>query len=163
MLYPPPEKAMNLNFIDTLRSRYDYPIGFSDHTLGFDATLLALGKGIRALEKHFTLDRNQEGLDHRNSFDPDQFGELVKKVRLCEKMLGDRERSITPREKSEKVYARRSIYAKRDLKKGERISKETVDFLRPNTGLGAEEFNRLKNRVLNTDVSKGTPLKSSMF
>ncbi len=163
MLYPPPDRALNINFIDTLRSRYNYPIGLSDHTLGFDATLLALGKGIRALEKHFTLDRNQEGLDHRNSFDPDQFGELVKKVRLCEKMLGNRERTITPREKLERVYARRGIYAKRDLNKGERISKEMVDFLRPNTGFGAEEFNRLKNRVLNTDVSKGTPLKGSMF
>lgn len=162
MLYPAPPFSINLNFIDTLKERYNLPVGLSDHTLGIDASLLAVGKGIKAIEKHFTLNKNQQGSDHRNSLDPDEFALLVKKVRLYEKMLGKSERVISERESKERIYARRGIYAKKNLKKGERLTPEKVDLLRPNISVGAEKIKDLMNKILITDVRKGAPIEYSM-
>jgi sialic acid synthase SpsE len=163
MRYPPPDGALHLNFIDTLKGRFDHPVGFSDHTTGLEAATLALAKGARVIEKHFTLDREQEGADHRNSMDPDGFREMVSLIRRCENMLGDAARPLSEEESRERIFARRGIYAARDLKRGESVELSNVDFLRPNIGIGAEQFDRLKNCELKADVKKGTPLTWSLF
>ncbi len=163
MLYPPGHHLLHLNFIDTLKLRYSYPVGFSDHTTGMDAALVAVGKGIRALEKHFTLNKHQEGHDHQNSLEPDELHQLVERVRRCESMLGRAERPIYSNEARERVYARRGIYAGEDLKRGEKITIDRLHFLRPNTAIGAEEVDRVLGRVLSRDVASGTPLDYTMF
>jgi sialic acid synthase SpsE len=163
MLYPPPDDAMHLNFIDTLRNRFDHPIGFSDHSLDGEAACMALAKGARVVEKHFTLDRNQEGADHAHAMDPSALKSFVSRIRRCERMLGSLERPVSGSEARERVFARRGIYAARDLRGGVPLNQESVCFLRPNIGIGAEEFDGLKNRRLNTDVTKGTPLSWNMF
>jgi len=163
MLYPVPPSALNLSFIDTLAKRFGLPVGFSDHSAGTEAAVVALGKGIRAVEKHFTLDKSQSGADHANSLDPGEFARLVDLIRRCEKMLGPPERVITEREAKERVYARRGIYAARNLKKGERIAIERLAFLRPNIGTGAEEVRDLEGKLLVRDVREGEPIEPSMF
>ena len=163
MRYPPPDAELHLNFIDSLKGRFGHPVGFSDHTMHVEAAALAVAKGARAIEKHFTLNREQTGADHRNSLDPVTFGEMVSLIRRCESMLGDTARPLSEEESRERVFARRSIYAARDLARGESVDLGTVDFLRPNIGIGSEQFDRLKNRKLTTDVKKGTPLTWSMF
>jgi len=163
MLYPPPDDALHLHFIDTLKKRYNLPVGFSDHTQGIDAPLISVGKGIRALEKHFTLDTHQEGFDHKNSLDPNMFSTLVKKVRSGEAMLGNNKKVITEKEAKERVYARRGVYAGKTLQRGERITLEKVRFLRPNSYIDAEKISELLGRVLTTDVAEGTALEYSMF
>ncbi len=163
MLYPPPDEGLHLNFIDTLKERFKHPIGFSDHTLDSDAATIAAGKGVSAIEKHFTLDCTQDGADHRNSLDPEGFRKMAERIRRCEIMLGSPERPIGEIEARERVFARRGVYTKENLKRGERVSPRLVSYLRPKLGIGAEEFGSLKNRRLNTDVSKGTPLEQGMF
>ena len=163
MLYPAPPPSLNLNFIGTLSERFGLPVGFSDHSSGIDAALAAVAKGAKAIEKHITLDTNQEGADHRNSLDPRELAELVKKVRLLEEMLGPAERVITEREAKERVYARRGIYAARNLKRGERLSLDSLAFLRPNIHLGAEKLPLVMGKVLLTDAAKGTAISEGMF
>lgn len=156
MLYPPPPSTLNLRFIHRLKQRYNLPVGFSDHSLGIDASILSVGLGINALERHLTLNKQQEGSDHRNSIDPDEFSDLVKRIRLCEKILGKAKKVVSEREKRERIYARRGIYAKRDIKKGERLSLENVTFLRPKIFFGAERFNEFQGMIAVKDIPKGT-------
>jgi sialic acid synthase SpsE len=163
MLYPPPDEAMHLRFIDTLRDRFDHPIGFSDHSLDGEAACMALAKGVRVIEKHFTLDRNQEGSDHALALDPPGLKRFVLRLRRCEVLLGSRDRPVSGPEARERVFARRGIYAARDLHAGDILNRENICFLRPNIGIGAEDFDGLKNRGLTTDVTKGTPLSRDMF
>ena len=162
MLYPAPYSSLNLNFLETLSQRYNLPVGFSDHSSGIDAVLLSIGKGARTIEKHFTLNKNQEGTDHKNSLSPEELSLLVKKIRLCEEMLGTRQRVISEKENRERTYARRGIYAKKNLKKGDRLTLESLSFLRPNISIGAERVTDLLGKIVIKDVLKGMPIDFSM-
>jgi N,N'-diacetyllegionaminate synthase len=155
MLYPAPPDQLNLNFIQTLKERYGLPVGFSDHSLGINASLYAVGMGVNAIEKHFTLDKKQKGADHQNSLEPDEFSELVRMVREGETMLGTSQRAISAREHSERLFARRSVYAKVNLKRGERLAMDKVSILRPNIAVGAEQIEDIIGRVLECDVDAG--------
>jgi N,N'-diacetyllegionaminate synthase len=159
MLYPAPPDQLNLNFVQTLKKRYGLPVGFSDHSLGINASLYAVGMGVKAIEKHFTLDKKQKGADHGNSLEPDEFSELVRKVRECEKMLGTAQRAISDREHSERVFARRSVYAKVKLKRGEKLTMDKVAILRPNIAVGAEKIDEIIGRVLVCDVDAGDAIE----
>ncbi len=163
MLYPPPDSLLNLNFIDTLKARHKIPVGFSDHTIGSEASLVCLGKGISAIEKHFTLDRAQEGLDHKNSLDPVQFKQFVEKIRTGEKMAGSAKKELSVMEARERVFARRGIYAATNIGCGEKFTLKKLRFLRPNTGIGAEEIDRLLDMRAAVDIKKETALDSSMI
>ena len=163
MLYPAPLSSLNLNFISTLSERYGLPIGFSDHSPGIDASLLAIGKGARAIEKHFTLDKDQKGSDHKNSLSPVEFKELVDKIRIYEKMAGKNERVVSDREYNERIYARRGIYAAKNLEKGEILTEDKLMFLRPNIIIGVEKLEDLLNKKMVVDVKKGTPIDFPMF
>jgi N,N'-diacetyllegionaminate synthase len=163
MLYPAPSDQLNLSFIQTLKDRYGLPVGFSDHSLGIDASLVAVGKGVNAIEKHFTLNKKQKGADHQTSLEPDEFSELVNKVREGEKILGTSERVISEREHSERLFARRGIYAKVKLRKGEKLTLDKVDILRPNISVGAENIEEIIGKVLACDVDAGAAIEYKML
>ncbi|UCB44843.1 MAG: N-acetylneuraminate synthase family protein [Spirochaetota bacterium] len=159
MLYPAPAEHLNLNFIETLKDRYSLPVGFSDHSLGIDASLIAVGKGVKAIEKHFTLDKRETGADHHISLEPDEFSDFIDNVREAEKMLGTSQRYISERENNERIFARRSIYSKVKLKKGERLTVDKIDFLRPNIAVGAEQIDEIINSILTDDVDAGAAIE----
>jgi len=163
MLYPPPDNLLNLRFIDMLKRRYDLPVGFSDHTAGTDAAIVCVGKGIAAIEKHFTLDSTQEGADHRNSLDPAEFKIYADRIRTGEKMCGDEKRDVSALEARERIFARRGVYAAKDILRGEKLSLEKLRFLRPNISIGAEEIDSLLNRRAAVEIKKGAALDTSMF
>ncbi len=163
MRYPAPLGELNLGFIDTLMKRYGAPVGFSDHSLGIEAAPVAIGKGVRALEKHFTLDKKQKGADHRNSLDPVEFEELVRCVRKAESMLGPSHRVIGPQEKKERCYARRGIYSGDVLLEGETLSIKKVAFLRPNISVGAEDIDEFLGKTVRRPVSPHVPLDQNCF
>lgn len=163
MLYPPPDDALHLGFLTVLRDHFNLPVGFSDHTTGLEAAAAAVARGAAALEKHFTLDRGQPGGDHALSLDPRGFRRLVERVRRVERMLGPPGRGITPREEAERVYARRGLYAARDLAPGTRLAEEDLSALRPNVGLGVERLGEVLGRVLAVDLPAGEPLQESFL
>ncbi len=162
MLYPAPLNSLNLNYISTLSERYGLPVGFSDHSPGIDASLLAVGKGVRAIEKHFTLNKDQEGSDHKNSLSPVEFKELVENIRIYEKIAGKNERIVSDREFNERTFARRGIYAAKNLERGEILTEDKLVFLRPNVTIGVEKLEDLLNKELVVDVKKGTPIDFPM-
>ncbi len=162
MLYPAPLADLNLNNICTLSERYGPLVGFSDHSTGIDASLSAIGKGVKAIEKHFTLNKKQEGSDHKNSLSPVEFKELVDKIRIYEKIAGEYEKIVSDKEFNERTYARRGIYAAKNLRRGEILTEEKLVFLRPNVTIGVENLEDLINKELVVDVMKSTPIDFQM-
>ncbi len=140
-LYPPKDEEVNLNNIDTLRNIYPYPIGFSDHTLGFSVPLAAAAKGACMIEKHFTIDKDLFGWDHKISATPDELGIICREAKRIHKALGSY-RIVCEEPDERKEAFRRSIVAKRKIKKGDVVKKEDIDFKRPGSGL-CPEYERL--------------------
>ncbi|AAB99068.1 TPA: N-acetylneuraminate synthase [Methanocaldococcus jannaschii] len=149
--YPTPYEDVNLNAIKTLKSIFNIPVGYSDHTLGILAPVVSVALGADVIEKHFTLDKNMEGPDHALSADPEEFKEMVNNIRLVEKMLGSGEKIPMPSERDVIVEARRSIVAKRNIKKGEYLSVDNISFKRPGRGIETKYLSIILNRKIKND------------
>jgi len=133
--YPAPYDEINLNVIATLRNIFKSNIGFSDHSLGVYASIAAVALGAKVIEKHLTLSKKLEGPDHRASLDPKEFKFMVKGIRIVEKALGDKIKKITKTEKKNIHIIRKSVVAKKNIKKGEIFTKENITTKRPAGGL----------------------------
>ena len=132
--YPAPYEEVNLRCIETMKRAFDLPVGYSDHTPGISVAVAAVALGAEIIEKHFTLDKNMEGPDHKASLEPDELNQLVKEIRRVEKALGD---GIKRPSKSEEInlpIVRRSLTANRPIKKGELFTPENLVAKRPATG-----------------------------
>jgi len=151
--YPPIDSDVNLNNITTLIKTYpEYPIGFSDHTLGTVIPLASVALGACLLEKHFTLDKNMEGWDHKVSATKDEMKQIVVGSKRISEALGSFR--ITATESDEKkVEFRRSIVLAREMKKGEVIGKEDIDFKRPGSGIAPEHWQFVVGRKVNSDLA----------
>ena len=151
-VYPPNDKEVNLNNIKSLMRIYpNYPIGFSDHTLGTEIPLGAVALGACIIEKHFTLDKNMEGWDHKVSATKDELEIIVKGSERINNALGSYR--ITSVENDErKQEFRRSIVLSRDMKKGEIITSKDLDFKRPGTGLKPELSEFIIGMKVNKDL-----------
>jgi sialic acid synthase SpsE len=152
-IYPPKDTEVNLNNIKTLRRAYPYPVGFSDHTLGTAIPLAAVALGACIIEKHFTLDKNLEGWDHKVSATPDELKEIVENSKRVNDALGSF-RITVPEDEERKKEFRRSIVLTRDMKKGEIIKPEDIDFKRPGTGLEPGMSDFIIGMKVNKDLKK---------
>lgn len=133
--YPPADKDINLNNIKTLMSAYpDYCIGFSDHSIGFEVPLAAIALGASVIEKHFTLDKDMPGWDHKVSATKEEMSIVVNGGRRIVEAMGAF-RVCATETTEKKVEFRRSIVLTRDMKAGEVITNECIDYKRPGTGL----------------------------
>ena len=133
--YPTPYEDVNLNVLKTLRERFGVEVGYSDHTRGIEVPIAAVALGATVIEKHFTLDRNMEGPDHKASLEPDELKQMTESIRHIEKALGRSEKEPTESEKKNISVARRSIVAGRKIKKGELLTEENITTKRPGTGI----------------------------
>ena len=150
--YPPEDKDVNLNNIKTLMTSYpNYPIGFSDHTLGTAITLASVTLGACVIEKHFTLDKNMEGWDHKVSATKDEMLEIVENSKRISKALGSF-RITAPESVEKKKEFRRSIVITRDIKKDEIIRVEDLDYKRPGGNLDPEMTDFIIGRTVNKDI-----------
>lgn len=140
--YPTQNKDLNLKFINSLEDISE-TVGFSDHTLGFDASIAAVAMNVKFIEKHFTLNKKMKGPDHAVSLDVSEFKEFVKKIRITEELLGRNIKIITKGEKILKKYARKSIVALRNIKKGDIFSKFNLTTKRPGDGLSPIYWRRI--------------------
>lgn len=159
--YPTPEDRAGLVFLRELASMQDITPGYSDHTLGLEAAVLAVGVGARILEKHFTLDKSRSSFrDHALSADPEDFCQLVRRVRQAESMLG---RSQVEGAPTQVPAARRSAAAVRDLPKGHRLEPKDLIWLRPGTGFPPGSETLLVGRTLARPVPEGILLREKDF
>ena len=133
--YPTDMKDVNLRAMLTLKESFNTKVGYSDHTLGIEVSTAAVALGAEVIEKHFTLDKEMEGPDHKASADPDEIKELVKAIRNLELALGDGTKKPSESEKDVATVARKSIVAKRDIKIGEIITNDMIDIKRPGNGI----------------------------
>jgi N,N'-diacetyllegionaminate synthase len=161
--YPTPEGDVNLRKISALKSRYDYPVGFSDHSVGTTAALGAIALGACVLEKHFTLDRSLPGPDHRFSADSEELAALVRDVRRLEKNLGTSALVPTMTEEQMAKLCHRSIVAVTALSSGTVLETEHLGFKRPGTGLMPYELESVVGRRLRQSVEPGMQIKRSML
>jgi N,N'-diacetyllegionaminate synthase len=158
-VYPTPPEQVNLRKISALQNRFDVPVGYSDHSEGIEAILGARALGAVAVEKHFTLDKNMRGPDHRFSSDPEELTKLVEGVRKMDELLGEGILKPTVGEAEMRRLARRSIVASRTLEKGRVLSTEDLAFQRPGTGLPPTEAGNLVGKTLIATVQRGSQLR----
>jgi N,N'-diacetyllegionaminate synthase len=133
--YPAPYDEINLNTIATLRDIFKLNIGFSDHSLGVQASLAAVALGAKVIEKHITLSKKLKGPDHRASLDPKEFKFMVQGIRIVEKSLGSKIKKVTKSEKKNIYIVRKSIVASTKIKKNEKFSNFNITCKRPGTGI----------------------------
>lgn len=133
--YPAPLEDVNLRAIGQMREKFGLPVGFSDHTDGYLASIAAVSVGACMIEKHFTLDKNAKGPDHKASLDPSNLKRMVDEIRLVEKMQGDGEKKAMPSELKNIVIARKSIVAACEIRKGETFTIKNLTTKRPGNGI----------------------------
>jgi len=152
--YPTPMEDVNLKAMNTIESHFKTSVGYSDHTMGIEVPIAAVALGARVIEKHFTLDRELPGPDHKASLEPKELIEMVRTIRNIEQALsgsGIKEPSVS--EKRNISIARKSIHAKTDLKKGSTLKEEDLIPLRPGDGISPMEWENIIGKELLADYS----------
>lgn len=159
--YPTEYNDVNLKAMLTLKHAFQLPVGYSDHTLGIEVPIAATALGACVIEKHFTLDRNLSGPDHRASLEPDQLKLMVNAIRNVEAALGDGIKCCQAAEANTKEVARKSIVTLRDLGRGEILTRDMLGFKRPGTGLPPKFINLLIGKKIKRDVVKDSIIELS--
>jgi len=161
-LYPTPLEKANLAAIPNLAKTLRLTIGYSDHTLGLEASVTALALGARVIEKHFTLDKKRTSFrDHALSADPGELAALARTVEAFQGMIGTGERDGELADAQSRATARRSIVVARNLPAGLILAADHLDFLRPADGLSPAELGRVTGRRLKIALEKGHVLELS--
>lgn len=141
--YPTPMNDVNLKAMLTIQEELGVAIGYSDHTLGIEVPIAAVALGATIIEKHFTLDKNMEGPDHRASLEPAELISMVSAIRNIERALGREVKMPTPSELNNIKIARKSIVASRVIQKGEVLTPDNLTVKRPGTGISPMEWDRV--------------------
>ena len=150
--YPAEDNEINLGAINDLKNNFpNFKIGFSDHSKGYIAAIGAAAIGVCMIEKHFTLDKNMQGPDHKASINPEELILLCENVRRIEKMLGCGKKVVTESEEKNKIAARKSIVAKCNIKKGEILTEENITVKRPGNGISPMNWYKILGRKAEKD------------
>lgn len=157
--YPTPLEEVNLRAIETLRQAFQVPIGFSDHTTSTIVPVVAAALGARVIEKHFTLDKNLPGPDHKASANPDELKQVVEGIREFEVASGSSIKRCTRSEEGTKVAFRRSIVARTDIPKGTKITKNMLAIKRPGTGIAPKFLDIAVSRNAKRDIKSDEVIK----
>ncbi|OOB80302.1 MAG: N-acetylneuraminate synthase [Epulopiscium sp. Nuni2H_MBin003] len=150
--YPTEDKDVNLNAILDLKMQFpNYEIGFSDHSIGITAGIASVAYNITFIEKHFTLDKNFYGPDHKASITEDELRDFCMQIRRAEMMLGNSTKMVTHSEMKNKAIARKSIVARKNIKQGETFSIDNITTKRPGNGISPMEWNTVLGKVAEKD------------
>lgn len=152
--YPAPYDSVNLKAMLTLQKEFGYKIGYSDHTNGIEIPVAAVAMGASVIEKHFTLDKNMEGPDHKASLEPDELKQMVQSIRNVELALGDGIKKPSEAEKKNIAIARKSIVAACEIKKGEIFTEENLTAKRPGNGISPINWAEVLGKIAKRDFSE---------
>mgnify|MGYP001223650553 CR=1 FL=1 len=150
--YPCSLESLNLNVLQTLKSRYNLPIGYSDHSQGHDAAMLSVAFGAKVIEKHFTSDKSLDGPDHKASSDPNEFRQLVEAIRRGEKILGSEEKICQDEEFQMSQVSRKSVTLKNNLSRGDVISRNDIVMKRPGLKIQAKDIHKILGKKVYRDL-----------
>lgn len=153
--YPAPMAEINLKAMDTLARAFELPAGYSDHSEGITIPIAAVARGAVLIEKHFTLDKNMDGPDHKASLDPQELTAMVKAIRKVEIALGVGVKSPTVSEVKNKAVARKSLVAAKVIKSGEPFTSANLTIKRPGSGISPYRYWELLNKFSTNDYQIG--------
>jgi N,N'-diacetyllegionaminate synthase len=152
--YPAPMAEVNLRAMLGIQKAFGVEVGYSDHTRGIEVAIAAVALGASVIEKHFTLDRNLPGPDHKASLEPEELKAMVAAIRNVEVALGDGVKRLTPSEAGNRPVARKSLVASRGVRKGEVFSVENITAKRPGTGISPMRWDAVIDRLAPRDFSQ---------
>jgi N-acetylneuraminate synthase len=158
--YPASPKNTNISTIPHMDTLYGVPIGLSDHTMGIGTSVAAVALGAVLIEKHFTLSRDDGGVDSAFSLEPQELKALVTETERAYQSIGKPTYQLSEKEILNKKY-KRSIYAVKDIKKGDKFSSESVRSIRPGLGLHTRHYKQIISSVATEDIKRGTPIQWS--
>ena len=141
--YPTPYEDVNLLAMKQMRTAFKKQVGYSDHTVGIEVPIAAVALGAEIIEKHFTLDKNMEGPDHKASLEPQELAQMVSAIRHIEKSLGDGNKKRTASEQHNVVAVRKSIVAKCEIHTGELFTEKNLTVKRPSNGISPMKWNEI--------------------
>ena len=157
--YPTPYEDVNLRAMLTLADEFGLRVGYSDHTKGIEVPIAAAALGAVVIEKHFTLDRNMEGPDHKASLEPDELAEMVLSIRHIEEALGTGIKEPSKSEIKNKAIARKSIFAARDIRTGELLTEENLTVKRPGSGISPMRWYEVIGTKAIKDFAEDEPIE----
>lgn len=147
--YPTPMEDVNLKAMDTIATAFGVKVGYSDHTLGIEVPIAAVALGATIIEKHFTLDRNLPGPDHKASLEPQELKAMVQAIRNIELAIsGSGRKAPSNSERKNITVARKSVHLRKDMKAGETITEKDIIALRPGDGISAMDWEKIVGRAL---------------
>ncbi len=152
--YPAPWDKLNLRFMETLRQKFDVPVGYSGHELGISMSIVATALGANIVERHLTLDRSMKGPDHAASLEPQDFKRLVRDIRYTEQALGDGKKYMSRGEILNREVLGKSLVAAQEIKKGEIINKKMIAVKSPGKGLSPQLLEELLGKEAKRDLKK---------
>ncbi len=160
--YPAISDEMNLETMKDMKKRFDCQVGLSDHSMGSLGAVAAVAMGASVIEKHFCLSRDIKNPDSSFSMEPREFEDMVRDIRMVEKARGNIFYGPTEQEKDNIVF-RKSIFAVKDIKAGEKLTEENIKVIRPGYGMKPKYWNDILGKTAQCDVNRGTPLSSEML
>jgi len=156
--YPCPVEEVNLRAMQTLSSAFKVPVGYSDHTSGIEVAVAAVAMGALVIEKHFTLDHNMEGPDHKASLDPEELNRMIKSIRNIEKALGDGIKKPNQSERKIEKVVKKKIIAAKHITKGEILSENNITLKRSENGISADLWDMVNGRNANSEYDTDEPI-----
>jgi len=157
--YPPKMEDIHLAAMDSMKATFpEYPIGYSDHTLGITVPTAAVARGAKVIEKHFTVDKDLDGPDHRFALDPDELKQMVQAIRDTEEAIGNARKATAPGERVYHRRGRRSLFASQDIAMGTSISTEMISVLSPGIGLHSRYLPIIVGRKAQRDIRASEPI-----
>jgi N,N'-diacetyllegionaminate synthase len=156
--YPTPMSDVNLKAMLTIRDAFNVKVGYSDHTIGIEVPIAAVAMGATIIEKHFTIDKNMPGPDHKASLEPLELKAMVTAIRNIEKALGSTIKKPTKSEIKNRKICRKTIVAVRSIRKGEIFTEENITVKRPQIGLSSIEWNKVLGKKANKNFIKDDPI-----
>ena len=156
--YPSKIESANVNVLKTYQNAFGCLTGYSDHSPGHVVALASVVLGGRVVEKHFTLDKTDKGPDHPHSMEPKEFKFMVDSIREVERAMGSTCKEVVAEESETVLVQRRCLYAKRDLKKGQIITSDDLDVLRPALGIPPKYREMLIGKTVNKDIPARDPI-----
>lgn len=160
--YPADPGDANLLTIPDIEKRFQVASGLSDHTLGIEAPVAAVALGAKVIEKHFILDKSIGGPDAHFSLDEEEFGSMVRAIRVTEKLLGHVDYELTSKKRVSREFSR-SLFVVKDVRKGDLVTDENVRSIRPGYGLHPKHLTDIIGKRFSMDVNRGEPLALQMF
>ena len=157
--YPTALEDVNLRAMLTLRDELHVAVGYSDHTEGITVPPVAVAMGARVIEKHLTLNQSLPGPDHLASLEPADFADMVRDIRIVEKILGKGQKTPTKAEEANRLIARKSLVAARDIAVGEEFSPDNLTTKRPGSGISPMEWDRVIGTIVTRHFNADEPIE----